>query len=185
MPQRLRRRKWSDFLLGNKKSVSAPDTVEVDIMDRSGALAILISAALACLLYASSYLDPKFRKRMAQRRAARASGEYKSPFEQYKENKQYNDRVRDERSARARAQGLPYCPYCGSSAITAHKRGYKLGRGLFWAIVLGGAGFWLFALLGLVIGGAVGLTFGSVGSGRIMATCLSCGRQFVPGRRLL
>lgn len=74
------------------------------------------------------------------------------------------------------------CPYCGSSSIMASKRGYKLWRGLFWALVLGFFNFWLGAIPGALIGMAIGLAIGNIGSHKVQITCLNCGKRFKPGK---
>ena len=82
--------------------------------------------------------------------------------------------------AAARLSGMPTCPRCGSTAITVSKRGYKLGRGLFWGLALAFVGFWLFVIPGALVGLAVGLTTGSIGSQTVLATCISCGCRYNP-----
>lgn len=77
----------------------------------------------------------------------------------------------------------PACPRCGSTAISASKRGYKLGLGLFWGLVLGFAGFWLFVIPGALVGFALGLMAGSSGSQKVTVTCLNCGCQYNPALR--
>jgi len=51
---------------------------------------------------------------------------------------------RDRLRAEASTCGVPSCPRCGSAALSATKRGYQFGRGLFWAVLLGAGGFYLF-----------------------------------------
>ena len=75
------------------------------------------------------------------------------------------------------------CPYCGSTSLSVSRRGYRLGRGLFWALVLGFFNFWLFAVPGFLVGVAIGLVIGNVGSKKIKVVCLNCGREHKPARR--
>ena len=58
-----------------------------------------------------------------------------------------------------------YCPFCGSSQLTANKKGFGAGK----------------ALTGVVITGGIGLLAGFIGSGNIKVTCLKCGCQWKPG----
>lgn len=81
------------------------------------------------------------------------------------------------------AAGVACCPYCGSTALSANRRGYKLARGVFWGVILGGFGGWAVGLVGLAIGLALGLSFGSVGAGQVIVTCLSCGRTHRAGAK--
>lgn len=56
------------------------------------------------------------------------------------------------------------CPKCGSTQITANKKGFGLGKA---------------AIGGLATGG-IGLLAGFIGSGKIRITCLACGYSFSP-----
>ena len=56
------------------------------------------------------------------------------------------------------------CPRCGSTQLTANKKGFGLGKALVGGFLLGG----------------VGLVGGFVGSGKVQITCLSCGKTWQP-----
>jgi len=56
------------------------------------------------------------------------------------------------------------CPRCNSSLIEYNKKGFGLGK----------------AVVGGVIAGGVGLLAGFLGSSKIKANCLSCGKIFDP-----
>ena len=51
-----------------------------------------------------------------------------------------------------------YCPYCGSSNLTANTKGFGVGK----------------ALTGAMLTGGIGLLAGFVGSNKVKITCLSC-----------
>ncbi len=68
----------------------------------------------------------------------------------------YLEKNPDAQEAVSRAQVT--CPKCGSTQITAQKRGFSMGRAL--------------------VGGVVG---GFIGSKKIILTCLVCGHTFKPG----
>lgn len=57
------------------------------------------------------------------------------------------------------------CPKCGSTQITANKKGFSGKK----------------AVAGAVLTGGIGLLAGTIGSNKIKITCLSCGNQFQPG----
>lgn len=59
------------------------------------------------------------------------------------------------------------CPKCGSTQVTAQKKGFSTGK----------------ALVGGVALGVVGLAAGAIGSGKVMVTCLRCGHSWAPGHR--
>jgi predicted RNA-binding Zn-ribbon protein involved in translation (DUF1610 family) len=57
------------------------------------------------------------------------------------------------------------CPRCGSTQITANKKGFSGKK----------------AVAGAVLTGGIGLLAGTIGSKKIIITCLSCGKEFRPG----
>ena len=57
------------------------------------------------------------------------------------------------------------CPKCGSTEITANKKGYQVGKAVGGAILTGG----------------VGLLAGFHGSNKILVTCLACSKRFKAG----
>jgi hypothetical protein len=60
------------------------------------------------------------------------------------------------------------CPKCGSNQITANKKGFSGKK----------------AVAGAVLTGGIGLLAGTLGSNKVMITCLNCGNQFRPGQHL-
>ena len=61
------------------------------------------------------------------------------------------------------------CPKCQSDQLTAQKKGFSATKAVGGAILTGG----------------IGLLAGTIGSGKIQITCLSCGHQFKPGEDLI
>lgn len=125
--------------------------------------------------------EEKERQRQTQRQARQEEKE-RSPQSQWAAWKE----ARAQRRAgirEKRAQGVPCCPFCGCTSLSSQKRGYRVGKGVLWGVLLAAAGFWLFAFIGAGIGFAIGLSAGSVGSGQVYCTCLSCGRRFRAGFR--
>lgn len=59
-----------------------------------------------------------------------------------------------------------YCPYCGSTHLTANKKGFGAGK----------------ALTGAVLTGGIGLLAGFIGSNKVKVTCLKCGMTFNAGQ---
>lgn len=57
-----------------------------------------------------------------------------------------------------------HCPLCGSTQLTANKKGFGLGK----------------AIAGGVLLGPVGLLSGFLGSNKVRITCLKCGHQWKP-----
>lgn len=61
------------------------------------------------------------------------------------------------------------CPKCGSTQLTANKKGYSLGKAIAGGVIT----------LTPIVGVATGL----IGKNKIIITCLNCGKQFEPGKR--
>lgn len=57
------------------------------------------------------------------------------------------------------------CPKCNSNQITANKKGFSGGK----------------AVAGAVLTGGIGILAGTIGSGKVVITCLACGNKFKPG----
>lgn len=59
-----------------------------------------------------------------------------------------------------------YCPNCGSTQLTANKKGFSAGKAFGGAILTGG----------------IGLLAGFHGSGKVKVTCLKCGKKTNAGK---
>lgn len=57
------------------------------------------------------------------------------------------------------------CPVCGSNQLTANKKGFSGKK----------------AVAGAVLTGGIGLLAGTIGSGKVVITCLACGHRFKAG----
>lgn len=68
-------------------------------------------------------------------------------------------------AAKQEASDQVHCPVCGSTQISAQKKGFGWGK----------------ALAGGVLTGGIGLIAGFHGSRNVLLTCLKCGHQFDPG----
>jgi tellurium resistance protein TerD len=63
--------------------------------------------------------------------------------------------------------GRVTCPSCGSTQITANRKGFGLGK----------------AAVGGLLLGPVGLLGGLIGSKKVTITCLKCGHAWEAGKR--
>jgi DNA-directed RNA polymerase subunit RPC12/RpoP len=59
------------------------------------------------------------------------------------------------------------CPKCGSNQLAANKKGFSGKK----------------AVAGAILTGGIGLLAGTIGSNKIIITCLNCGNQFKPGEK--
>lgn len=71
-----------------------------------------------------------------------------------------------ERIARMEEEGVAYCPKCYSTSLSAHKKGFGIGKALIGASIQ-----------------PIGLVAGNIGAKKVRVTCLKCGHQFWAGRR--
>lgn len=71
------------------------------------------------------------------------------------------------RKQEAQASGQACCPKCGSTSLSANKKGFGLIKGA----------------AGVIVAGPVGVVAAGHGKNKIIVTCLNCGKQFKPGRK--
>lgn len=69
-------------------------------------------------------------------------------------------------SAKQEADSVVRCPRCGSTQISANKKGFGVGK----------------AVVGAAVAGPMGLTAGNIGSNKVIVTCLKCGHQWQAGK---
>jgi len=62
-------------------------------------------------------------------------------------------------------ENLLCCPKCNSTKLSTNKKGFSGGK----------------ALTGAVLTGGIGLLAGTIGSGKVLITCLKCGFKFKAG----
>lgn len=72
-----------------------------------------------------------------------------------------------KRIAENKASGVACCPKCGSTSLSANKKGFSFGK----------------AATGAFIAGPVGLVGGTLGANKLEVTCLNCGHKFRPGKK--
>ena len=58
--------------------------------------------------------------------------------------------------------GIACCPKCGSTSLTANKKGFGVGK----------------AVIGTAVAGPIGLVSGNKGAKKVRITCLNCGNQW-------
>lgn len=63
-------------------------------------------------------------------------------------------------------RNVAHCPKCGSTSITADKKGFSLAKGA----------------AGVVAVGALGAVAAGHGKNKVICTCLNCGKQWKPGK---
>jgi len=59
------------------------------------------------------------------------------------------------------------CPRCGSTQISADKKGFSVGK----------------AVAGVALAGGVGVVAGGIGAKKVIVTCLNCGKQWKAGKQ--
>lgn len=63
---------------------------------------------------------------------------------------------------RQQYEDMMKCPRCGSTSLSGNKKGYGIGKGIIGASILG----------------PFGLVAGNIGSGKVLVTCMKCGKKF-------
>lgn len=64
------------------------------------------------------------------------------------------------------ASNVPTCPKCGSTSISANKKGFGVGK----------------AVVGTAVAGPIGLVAGNIGASKVRITCLNCGHTWTAGK---
>ncbi len=83
-----------------------------------------------------------------------------------KEAKLREEQRLKERIARLEEEGIAYCPKYYSTSLSAHKKGFGIGKALIGAYIV-----------------PIGLVAGNIGAKKVRVTCLKCGHQFWAGKR--
>lgn len=70
------------------------------------------------------------------------------------------------RKIKLEKSGEAYCPKCLSTSLTAHKKGFGIGK----------------AVIGYSLA-PIGLVAGNIGAKKVRVTCMKCGHQFMAGKQ--
>lgn len=130
-----------------------------------------VKRAEAEAAYWKAIAEQEARRQQAEARRQEAE-ERKAQREARREayNEWYASTERGKREARKQAahdQGIACCPKCGSTSLTANKKGFGIGK----------------AVAGFSVAGSYGLVAGNINSKKVTVTCLYCGHQFKPGKK--
>lgn len=68
----------------------------------------------------------------------------------------------DQRLKENRQNGVACCPKCGSTSLSANKKGFGIGK----------------AVVGAALTGGIGLVAGNIGAKKVWVTCLNCGHRW-------
>lgn len=67
-----------------------------------------------------------------------------------------------ERIKENKQNGVACCPKCGSTSLSANKKGFGVGK----------------AVVGAALTGGIGLVAGNIGAKKVWVTCLNCGHRW-------
>jgi RNA polymerase subunit RPABC4/transcription elongation factor Spt4 len=67
-----------------------------------------------------------------------------------------------ERVKENKQNGVACCPKCGSTSLSANKKGFGVGK----------------AVVGAALTGGIGLVAGNIGAKKVWVTCLNCGHRW-------
>lgn len=83
--------------------------------------------------------------------------------------KEKNKIVGDKRKIKQyEDEGVPYCPKCHSTHLSANKKGFGIGKAIVGASVTGSL---------------LGLTAGNINAKKVRITCMNCGYEFWAGEK--
>lgn len=92
-------------------------------------------------------------------------GFWESVKEQTKKQEEERQALR-ERIKQMDKEGIAYCPKCYSTSLSAHKKGFGIGKAIIGASI-----------------NPLGLVAGNIGAKKVRVTCLKCGQQFWAGKK--
>ena len=132
---------------------------------------VLMIACIGCgigsFVQLRDYQNPGEAKRRAEQRKANArsriSATAKSapvqaaPSAEVKRPLSKRERIRENKR-----NGVACCPRCGSTSLSANKKGFGIGK----------------AVIGANLMGAFGLVAGNINAKKVWVTCLNCGKRW-------
>lgn len=78
------------------------------------------------------------------------------------EAKKAREELRLLKEQRKQAEKVAKCPRCGSTSLSANKKGFGIGK----------------AVVGAYVAGPIGLVAGNINAKKVWVTCLKCGKRF-------
>lgn len=133
-------------------------------------VAVVVVGFIALVLYGNKLnKEEKALPKEEQEKIAKERAEIQAEREAAKEAKRKADSEAYMQSLveKQKKAGEPVkCPKCGSTQISADKKGYSVGK----------------AVVGKALVGNVGLAAGAHGSDKVIVTCLKCGHQWKAGK---
>lgn len=106
-------------------------------------------------------------QKRVSRKAEIGDAAFKEELEKERRKNFEEAQARAKALAKAKAEAPVKCPKCGSTQISANKKGVSAGK----------------AIAGAVIAGGVGLLAGALGSNEVIITCLKCGHKWRAGKK--
>lgn len=76
--------------------------------------------------------------------------------------------TKKERVKENKRNAVACCPKCGSTSLSANKKGFGIGKAVIGATI---------------IGNPIGLVAGNINAKKVRVTCLNCGHQFWAGKK--
>lgn len=78
------------------------------------------------------------------------------------EEKKAREELKLIKEQRKQAEKIAKCPRCGSTSLSANKKGFGVGK----------------AVVGAYVAGPIGLMAGNINARKVWVTCLKCGKRF-------
>jgi len=145
----------------NGAEVDLKNIVETYGRDRISAIKYLRSITTGLSLnQAKTIIDEAYKKYSPPKK-----GFWESVKEQARKQEEERQALK-ERIKQMDKEGIAYCPKCYSTNLTAHKKGFGIGKAIIGASIH-----------------PLGLVAGNIGAKKVRVTCLKCGHQFWAGKK--
>ncbi|WNX84363.1 hypothetical protein RWV98_17580 [Agathobaculum sp. NTUH-O15-33] len=128
----------------------------VELIAVSGVVMVLCGVVGGMLQYKTYQQPLKLIERMQQNKSFGMHSEAASISRPSKPLSK-NQRIRENRKS-----AVACCPKCGSTSLSANKKGFGIGK----------------AVIGAAAAGPLGLTAGNLGAKKVWVTCLNCGHRW-------
>lgn len=150
------------FITVNNTEVNISEIISVCGKNKIEAIKILRAQTGVGLNEGKSIIDKVYKdvltrepkKSFWQKAKEESERQQIQAFEKKKSDKERLEQLKRERVA--------YCPKCYSTSLSAHKKGFGIGK----------------AVIGAAIAGPIGLIGGNINAKKVRVTCLKCGHQF-------
>jgi hypothetical protein len=149
------------------KQIDLNEIARIYPKSKIGAISFLATEANIGMSESKKYIDPIYKQFGDQLKRINFGESLKVQISHETTKAKSKKEELHDKLAEYDRLGIPYCPKCYSTSLTANKKGFGVGK----------------AVIGAFVAGPIGLVAGNIGSQKVKVTCLNCGHQFMAGKK--